>query len=224
MDAIPQVPIGAAAKSNFFHKPDPKCPVLTLVDDSLSMHGAKVNALNAGMQILAQDVSGDALALKRAEFAFVSFGPVRVLQDFDSMDRCQIPHLTGVGDTPMGAAVLKAIDLAEQRKRLYKASLVPYFQPIIFLITDGASTDDISAAARAVADGEAKQNLTFFAVGVDGADMNALAQLSPARPPVLLNGLAFGPMFKWLSESVKAKSRANLGEAVKTPALTWGTI
>lgn len=219
MDVIPQLPFGSgnAAAANFFRNPDPKCPVMLCTDTSISMDGAKMHALNAGLQTLAQDVSSDALALKRAEFGILSFGPVKVQQNFETMDRCQMPHLTASGDTPMGEAVLKAIDLVEERKRVYKANLVTYYQPIIFLITDGAATDDISAAARAVADGEANKRLTFFAVGVDGADMNALAILSPKRPPVKLNGLAFGPMFQWISQSVKAVARTRPGDGVQLP-------
>jgi len=66
----------------------------------------------------------------------------------------------------------------------------------------------------------------FFAVGVEGADMNTLRQIAPPeRPPVLLNGLDFRSMFQWLSTSMKRVFSSQVGGAMITlPPVGWGQI
>jgi len=50
-------------------------------------------------------------------------------------------------------------------------------------------------------------------VGVKGANMNVLQQMSGERPPLTLKGLQFREMFRWLSNSLGAKSRSQVLDA-----------
>lgn len=73
---------------------------------------------------------------------------------------------------------------------------------------------------------EAQRRMLFFAVGVEGADMNTLRQIAPPeRPPVLLNGLDFKEMFLWLSTSMKRVSTSQVGTTmISLPPVGWGQI
>ncbi|NET52985.1 MAG: VWA domain-containing protein, partial [Merismopedia sp. SIO2A8] len=122
-------------------------------------------------------------------------------------------------------AIAYAIQLLNQRKTMYKEYGIQYYRPWIFLITDGAPTDDWISAARRVREGEAKQEFCFFSVGVEGADMETLQQIAPPqRPPVRLNGLNFQDMFVWLSASMKRVSSSKVGEVLALPPVGWGQV
>lgn len=87
----------------------------------------------------------------------------------------------------------------------------------MFLITDGAPTDEWSAAAKAVQAAEKSKSIAFFSVGVDGADFEVLRQISP-RTPIKLRGLAFRELFQWLSNSLSGVSKSKVGKVLKLPA------
>lgn len=97
--------------------------------------------------------------------------------------------------------------LLEDRKADYRNNGVPYYRPWIFLITDGAATDDLASARKAIKAGEKAGKFCFFPIGVDTADMNELAGLS-VRQPLKLKGLQFQQLFLWLSGSLRASSRS----------------
>jgi uncharacterized protein YegL len=103
---------------------------------------------------------------------------------------------------------------------------VQYYRPWVFLITDGAPTDSWQNAAQKIREMEAQRRMLFFAVGVEGADMNILRQIAiPERPPLLLNGLDFTSMFQWLSTSMKRVSSSKVGGSmVALPSVGWGQI
>lgn len=218
-----QVPFGGA--SDFVDNPEPRCPCVLVLDTSYSMDGQPINELNDGLRTFRQELESDDLALKRVEIAQVLFGPIQV-NDFEGAASWRPPHLAAQGDTPMGQAINQALDLVRARKDEYRRNGISYYRPWIFLITDGAPTDAWQAAAQRVHQGEANKEFSFFAVGVQGADMNTLARISPPeRSPLALRGLAFRELFRWLSESMKSVSRSQPGDVVPIPAPTgWAVI
>lgn len=211
----------------FVENTEDRCPCLLLVDVSYSMSGKKIKQLNDAMPLLFEGVTQDSLASQRVELAVASFGndDVDLVQDFATVDACKAPSLSADGNTPMGKAIHFGLDLVQQRKDIYRANQIGYYRPWIFLITDGEPTDSWQTAAQRVHDEEAAKKMAFFAVGVDGADMNTLAQIAPAsRPPVKLNGLAFADLFVWLSTSLARVSTSVAGGQVELPAVGWGTV
>jgi uncharacterized protein YegL len=208
----------------FAENPEPRCPCVLVLDTSGSMEGRPLTQLNAGYQTLLTELLEDALASKRVELAVVTFGPVKLVQDFETPDMIAASDLDVTGDTPMGEAIEFAIDLVKQRKDVYREAGIAYYRPWIFVITDGSPTDSWKAAARAVKEGEASNAFSLFTVGVEGADMETLKQIA-VREPIRLKGLRFAELFRWLSNSLKSVSRSKTTERVALPAPTgWAEV
>ena len=221
-DQIPFVP------PSLIENPEPRCPCLLLLDTSGSMNGRPIPELHAGLRTFKEELTGDAMASQRVEVAIMTFGPVNVLSDFETADVFQPPTLHAGGDTPMGSAIMQGLDMLETRKSVYKQAGVAYYRPWVFLITDGAPTDSYAAAAERVREGDSPERkaFSFFAVGVQGADIGKLGQIcSPNRPPLKLQGLSFRELFTWLSSSLGGVARSQPGQLVALPpASGWSVV
>ncbi|MCC7052237.1 MAG: VWA domain-containing protein [Gemmatimonadaceae bacterium] len=202
---LEQIPFGT---NDFAENPEPRCPVVLLLDTSGSMSGRPMAALNAGLQTFKDELVADSLAAKRVEVATISFGPVQVQHDFVGAATYQPPTLAASGTTPMGEAIVLGLDLIRRRKEEYRANGIAFYRPWVFLITDGAPTDSVHQAIAAIQEGSASKAFSFFAVGTPEANMEVLAQLSPDRPPLVLDNLRFRDLFVWLSNSMRSISRS----------------
>lgn len=216
----------------FADNPDPRCPVVLVLDVSQSMEQVRpgqeispIAALNDGLSVLVDELSRDHLANRRVEVAVVTCGAVtQVAADFATMNNFTLPELVAGGLTPLGEAINLGIDLLEERKRTYRANGVSYYRPWMMCITDGVPTDDTARARQRIADAEAARGLAFFAVAVDGADLDTLSQLS-VREPMRLAGVKFAELFVWLSASQARVSASQVGDAVELPApVGWAQV
>lgn len=219
------MPIG---DDEFADNQEPRCPVVLLLDNSFSMYGEAIQELNKGVVLFKESVQEDKAAKMRVEVAIVSFGgQVVYRQNFVTIDKFVPPQLKAEGLTPMGEAIEEALNRLEDRKTSYKNEGIQYYRPWVFLITDGEPNDDWENAAQRVRQGEDNNQFSFFAVGVQDADMEILSQIAPpTRPPILLNGLDFEPLFEWLSGSMKIVSHSQPGVTtmVQTPPVGWGKV
>ncbi|HED12296.1 MAG TPA: VWA domain-containing protein [Gammaproteobacteria bacterium] len=215
----------------FEDNPDQRTPCVLLLDTSYSMAGEPILELNQGLKIFKQTLMEDSLARRRVEVSVLTFGgQVDLVQDFVTADQFNPPTLHASGGTPMGEAIDRALDRVAMRKTLYAQAGVPKTLPWVFLITDGAPTDDWQRAAERVRRNSDTGEMALFAVGVQGADMHTLGQIAaPNRPPVKLAGLQFRELFAWLSQSLRQVSRSVAGAQVALPppkdwAEGWGQV
>jgi uncharacterized protein YegL len=207
--------------------PEPRCPCLLLLDTSVSMRGNPIAQLNDGIRTFKEQLASDGMAMQRVEVAVVTFGPVRTISEFQTADLFQPPTLDVTGDTPIGAAIMKGLDMIDARKATYRSAGVSYYRPWAFLITDGGPTDSWQAAAARVHAGDNAEGkaFSFFGVGVEGANMEVLGRIcSPERSPLMLQGLDFRKLFVWLSASLKGVSHSQLGSTVKLPPPGWAAV
>jgi len=204
------------AAAEFAENPEPRCPCVLLLDTSGSMQGNSIDELNRGLQAFREELFSDSLSMKRVEIAVITFGPVSVMQEFTTADNLRPMQLEAAGDTPLGAAVGRGLTLLKQRKEILRDNGIKLFRPWIFLLTDGAPTDQWQHLPPIIRAGEENKSFSFFALGVKDADFNVLKQIA-VREPMRLEGVRFKEFFLWLSASLKNVSRSNPGDKVSIP-------
>ncbi|MFH1893788.1 MAG: VWA domain-containing protein [Candidatus Zixiibacteriota bacterium] len=226
---------------------EPRCPVVLLLDNSGSMTGDPIQELNEGLKTFDREVKADKLASLRVDLSIVTFGGHPLVVDprggyleagsqdvvkaFATADLFVPPVLTTGGLTPLGAAARLALQLIRDRKEMYKKIGLDHFRPWVFLISDGAPTDNgwEQAAAEARAE-EDRDGVIVFPVGIRRANLAALGQFSSKNKPLRLHGLAFNELFVWLSKSLSAVSRSlpgsqsAAGTQVALPPVGWSVV
>lgn len=215
--------MSALKNPEFLENPENRCPVILILDTSASMEGDPIQALNEGLAAFKFDVEQDALASLRVEVAIITFGStVTLFQNFITIDDFTAPMLATEGRTPLGEALLLGLDTLNNRKEIYKKSGIGYYRPWMFLITDGAPTDgDLwIKASTTIHDLVQRNKLSFYTVGVEGADREVLEKIAaPSYPPLWIRDLQFTNLFKWLSASVRRVSVGKIGvEMIKLPS------
>lgn len=209
----------------FAENPDPRCPVVLVLDCSDSMtqemegeNRTPMEALNGGLDTLYTHLNRDPLAQRRAEVSFVLYGTdVQPATDFKTAENLVLPELTQLGITSTGAALVEALDTIEERKKEYKSNGVQYYRPILMLISDGLATDDTSEATRRLQEAHEQKKVNFMPIAVEGADVDKLTALS-GKTALRLSGLKFEELFEWLSASAASVSSSQPGDKVTAPA------
>lgn len=196
--------------------PEPRCPCLLLLDTSGSMNGEPIQELNGALHLFRSELMADSMTAKRVEVAVVTFGPVELVTDFTAAHNFQPPLLKANGDTPIGRAVEVGLEILKQRKVRLRENGIDLYRPWIFLITDGEPTDEWRHLRGLIQQGEEHKSFLFFALGVNNAKMDVLKQIA-VREPMRLSGVQFRPLFRWLSDSLKAVSHSNPGDKVSLP-------
>lgn len=210
-----------------------RLPCVLVLDGSTSMRDEAgdgeviIDRLNAGLQVLEKELKGDDVASQRVQVRVVRVGGSGVAEPLgewvDAMD-WTAPVIEANGNTPLGDGVVKALELIEEQKGNYRDHGIAYNRPWMFIITDGCPNDyRWEDKAEKLREAESEGKVTVFAIGVEGADFDALQQFSN-RSPVKLRGLDFQELFVWLSRSVSAGSKAATGDTVQLPAIGWGEV
>ena len=179
----------------------------------------RFDELQEGVKRFYDEISQDEVAQFAAEICIVTFADkAECAIDFANIYRQEVPKLETGDNTSMGEGVNLALDLLEKRKQEFKDAGNDYFQPWLVLMTDGNPNGNTSELRRAMERTKkmiSEKKLTLFPIGIgEDANLDVLAEFTPKRNAIKLNGLKFKKFFEWLSKSVEETSKSSPGEKV----------
>ncbi len=215
---------------DYSSNPNQRTPCVLVLDasgsmDTLGSSGkTRMEELNEGVLTLEKHLREDDAAITRVQLAIISVGgPANVadtMMDWTDAANFQAFPLSTGGATPLGAGVKLGLELIEQGKQDLRAAGISYTRPWMMVISDGEPTDDASLWASAVSEcraAEASKKVEIFTIGVEGANLQTLGELS-VKPPLMLSGVRFKELFVWLSASLSAASRSRPGDTLQLPS------
>jgi uncharacterized protein YegL len=179
------------------------------------MRGDKLARLQEGLFMIEGDVKGKKLVSLRAEIAIVTFNSaVELISDFTLGKEFSAPQaFRATGKTLIATAIVTALEMLEARKAYYRSQRLNYFRPLLAVISDGLSdgeSPDLFDEARArLAEAVSKKQVQVFSFGVPGVDSEQLESLTGVAPMVVDLNTNWQSMFKFISNSIDAASRAH---------------
>ena len=207
---------------DLIENPESRIACIIVIDVSGSMSGQPIEEVNSGLINFGQYIEQEELTALRADISIIAFNHEhQVVREFGQHVDFSKSQLKASGGTRMAPPIDAALDMIDARKQQYRNAGIPYYRPIIMLITDGRpehdTTNQMDAVAKRIKEAERNKNVTFFPIGTESADMEELAKLSNL-PPKTLKGTNFIELFQWLSNSISAISQSQMGDEVELPS------
>ena len=121
-----------------------RLPVYILIDTSGSMHGEPIEAVRNGLQVLISSLRQDPYALETAYISVITFSSsAKQLIPLTELMSFQIPEVNASGTTALGGALNLLVDSINKEVKTGSAEQKGDWKPVVFLLTDGAPTDDV---------------------------------------------------------------------------------
>jgi uncharacterized protein YegL len=165
-------------------------PVYAVCDESGSMAGEPIAAINNALPELHQEIGSNPALCDRARFGLIAFSDdAHVLLELcDLSDLREMPGLSADGMTNYGAALRLARTTIEQDVRALKASGHKVVRPVVFFLTDGVPSDDWVAAREELVSPGNPTRPHIVAFGIGNADPDVVARVATFRAFIQAEG------------------------------------
>lgn len=189
-----------------------RLPIFFLLDVSESMVGENLYRLEEGLSRVISELRTDPHALETAWISTIAFaGKVQRLMPLTELTSVTAPSLPVGGGTSLGMALTFLMDDIAATVRKNSLEAKGDWKPIVFLITDGKPTDDVSPAMRRWQRDYASR-VTMVAISIGrSADLTILSQLTTGDKVLTLDDdseSGFKRFIDWVTQSVQARSRS----------------
>lgn len=156
--------------------PEERISCVLVVDTSGSMVRC-AHELQQAIVDLVDTINADDSCCSRVELCLITYSDeVRVVQPFVPARTFKPPHeIECYGLTSTHQAIRVALDEISRRKAEYRANGMTYRRPLLWLFTDGNSTDADNGSYAELLQLQEERKLVFFGVAIgDGVDSNEL--------------------------------------------------
>ena len=187
--------------------------VYLLLDISGSMTGDPIVAVNEGVQLLYRELVSDPQALETVHISIITFSSQADQYSLTALDQFQPPSFSAGGSTAMGDAFGLLADLIQQDLLLNTETQHGDYRPLVFLLTDGAPTDEYRSKLNWIKSLRGSRKPTIVALGCgSGVDVNMLHEVTENVFLMQnLNPVTLRQFFLWISGSVTQTSHAVAG-------------
>lgn len=184
-----------------------RLPVYLLLDTSGSMYGEPIEAVKNGVQTLVAALRQDPYALETAYLSVITFdNGARQVVPLVELANFQVPNLQANGQTCMGEALRVLAQKVDQEVTRTTAETKGDWKPIVFMMTDGEPTDDLSSGIQAIRN----RRIGMIVACAAGAKANVQSLRQITENVVSLDtadSSTISAFFKWVSASISTGSQ-----------------
>jgi uncharacterized protein YegL len=185
-----------------------RLPVYLVLDTSGSMSGEAIQQVKNGVQMLVSALRQDPHALETAFLGVITFSSsAKEVVPLTDLPSFQVPIIDAGGVTALGEALSLVADCARRDVKRAAANQKADWRPMVFLMTDGAPTDDVQKGLLRF-----KQEKwgAVIACGVDEADITILQQIAGEAVVKLdtSDSASLSAFFKWVTASISTSSKS----------------
>ena len=201
--------------TDYTNNREERLPCILVVDGSGSMRkDDAIDELNKGIAEFAAQLRNDPVASAKVQVKVIRFGDtVDDMGDWADAMYFNPPEIRAHGNTPMGEAVERAMQAAEEQLATLKSHGIDRKRPWIWLMSDGLPTDPSwEAVARKAREGQEAGKFFLYPVSVIAADGEtshtaALQSFHKDNKCLKIQGAEFAAFFDFVSAKSAAGSK-----------------
>lgn len=183
-----------------------RLPVYLVLDTSGSMYGEPIEAVKNGVQTLISTLHSDPYALETAFISIITFNTnAQQVTSLTELASFQQPTIDAGGCTALGGALELLAQKIDAEVTKTTAEQKGDWKPLVFLMTDGEPTDDITHGLAEFR--KRKTGMVVACAAGTGANTNTLKQITENVVSLdTADSATIKAFFKWVSASISTSS------------------